>query len=134
MGQTTQQIETHIEDTRADLGSNLREFEQKVKSLTDWKRHFENNPMVRMGAAVGGGVLLATMVGRRKKRRARRPSSHTGFVPHVADGEQNYKAPGAWDNLKGAIIGVAAARFKEFIGEVVPGRTDEKVKAIPPPV
>jgi hypothetical protein len=26
-----------------------------------------------------------------------------------------------WDNIKGALIGVAATRFKEFVGEVVPG-------------
>ena len=139
MGQTTQQIEAHIEDTRADLGSNLREFEQKVKSLTDWKRHFEKNPLTMLGVAVGGGILLATIVGRRKKRRARRASSHTGSVPHVADEEQKYKAPGAWDNIKGALMSVAATRFKDFVGAVVPEfheqvqRADEKVKAIPSP-
>jgi hypothetical protein len=39
-----------------------------------------------------------------------------------------------WDNIKGALVGVAATRFKEFVGEVVPGfheqfqRTEEKAK------
>ena len=32
MGEATNQIETHIENTRADLGSNLSELEQKVKA------------------------------------------------------------------------------------------------------
>jgi len=44
-----------------------------------------------------------------------------------------------WDNIKGALIGVAATRFKDFVGEVVPGfheqfqKTEEKVKAIGSP-
>jgi hypothetical protein len=43
-----------------------------------------------------------------------------------------------WDNIKGALIGVAATRFKDFVGEVVPGfheqfhRTEENARAIQP--
>jgi len=69
MSQATDQIEAHIEDSREDLGYNLHELEQKVKSVTDWKRHFQNNPMTMLGVAFSGGVLLATMLGRRKNRR-----------------------------------------------------------------
>ena len=61
MGQTTRQIEAHIEDTREDLGANLNELEQKVKSVTDWKQQFRSNPMTMLGVAFGGGILLATM-------------------------------------------------------------------------
>ena len=42
MGQTTHQIEAHIENTREDLGSDLHELERKVKDVTDWKQHFQN--------------------------------------------------------------------------------------------
>jgi hypothetical protein len=35
MGQTTDQIEHHIEQTRETLGSNLQELEYKVKAVTD---------------------------------------------------------------------------------------------------
>jgi Protein of unknown function (DUF3618) len=55
MGQTTNQIEAHIEDTREHLGSNLHELEQKVKSVTDWKQHFQTNPITMLGVAFGGG-------------------------------------------------------------------------------
>jgi hypothetical protein len=30
-----------------------------------------------------------------------------------------------WDNIKGALIGVAAARVKDFVGVVVPGFREE---------
>jgi hypothetical protein len=85
MGQTANQIEAHIESTREDLGSNLNELERKVKSVTDWKQHFQNNPMTMLGVAFGGGILLATTLGERKSRRGDRGfSSHAGGAePHA---------------------------------------------------
>jgi len=61
MGEATSQIEAHIENTRADLGSNLQELEQKVKSVTDWKQHFQKSPMTLLGAAFGGGFAGVEM-------------------------------------------------------------------------
>src|ERR1039457_5504326 len=140
MGQATSQIEAHIENTRADLGSNLHELEQKVKSVTDWKQHFQTNPMTLLGVAFGGGVLLATMLGGRKNRRGDRFSSHApGSESHAGTDHQKHKALETWDNIKGALIAVVATRFTDFVGEVVPGfhehfqRTEEKAKAIQPP-
>jgi len=66
MGETTDQIEQYIESKRADLGSNLQELEQKVKDAADWRQRFQANPWAFMGAAFGGGVLLAVMMGRRR--------------------------------------------------------------------
>ena len=139
MGQTTRQIEAHIEDTREDLGSNLHELEQKVKAVTDWKQHFRTSPMTMLGVAFGGGILLATMLGGRKNRRGDRFSSDaTDSEPHAGTDRQKHKALETWDNIKGALIGVAATRFTDFIGEVVPGfheqfrRTEEKTEAIRP--
>jgi hypothetical protein len=137
MGQTTDQIERHIEHTRGALGSNLEELEHKVKSVTDWKQHFQSNPMTMLGAAFGGGILLATMLGGRKhKRGGVRSISATGSEPHAGTEHQKHKALETWDNIKGALIGVAATRFKDFVGEVVPGfheqfqHTEEKARPI----
>ena len=58
MGQATSEIEAHIAETRTDLGSNLQELEQKVKSVTDWKQHFQKNPMTLLGVAFGGVLWL----------------------------------------------------------------------------
>lgn len=70
MGETANQIEAHIEETRAHLGSNIRELEWKVKSATDWKYYFRKNPMIMIGAAFGGGMIVATMLGRGKRQRS----------------------------------------------------------------
>ena len=140
MGQAASEIEAHIAETRTDLGSNLKELEQKVKSVTDWKQHFQENPMTLLGVAFGGGILLATMLGAGKgRRRERRFSNSTSSEPHGRTDHQKHKALETWDNIKGALIGVAATRFKDFLGEVVPGfheqfqRTEEKAKAVRSP-
>ena len=136
MGETTNQIEANIESARDNLGSNLNELERKVKSVTDWKQHFQTKPMTMLGVAFGGGILLATMMGGRRSRRTERRLSASD--PHAGTEYQKHKAMEAWDNIKGALIGVAATRFKDFVGEVVPGfheqfhRTEEKAKAVYP--
>ena len=145
MGQTTNQIEAHIENKRDELGANLKEFEQKVKSVTDWKHHFENNAMTMLGVAFGGGVLMASMLGGGKRRGGRRSAYNYNPPnynppnppePHAGSDLQKSKALETWDNIKGALIGVAATRFKDFVGEVVPGfqeqfqKTEAKAKTL----
>ena len=120
MGETTNQIESYIETKREDLGSNLAELENKVKSITDWREQFRSNPMTMVGVAFGGGILLASMLGGKSRHRSSRNISDTA-VPHSGMDRQTNKALETWDNIKGALIGVAATRFKGFVEELVPG-------------
>jgi hypothetical protein len=122
MGATTNQIARHIEKTRDDLGSNIHELERKVRSVTDWKQYFRNSPMTMLGLAFGGGVLLASTGGKR-----RHSSSHSGS--QGPSHRQRGNVLETWDNIKGALIGVAAARFKEYVGEVVPGFKEQLGRA-----
>ena len=78
------------------------------------------------------------MLGGRKSRRAERGFSSLPIrsEPHPGTDHQKPKALETWDNIKGALIGVVATRFKDFVGEVVPGfqeqfqRTEKKAKEI----
>ena len=118
MGQTTHQIENHIEKTRDDLGANLHELERKVKDMTDWKYHFRNHPMTLMGAAFGGGILLATMISG--------PRTNSNVVrPQGLMSPPKQKATETWDLIKDALVGVAATRLTDFVGELVPGFKQE---------
>ena len=135
MGQATSQIEAHIEGTRADLGANLQELEHKVKNVTDWRQQFRNHPLTMVGVAFGGGVMLAAMLGGSKHRRGRQnaiaatgaETNRTSYAPH--------KAIETFDTMKDALIGVAATKVKNFVGDIIPGfqdelkRCEEKAKA-----
>ena len=103
MEQTTQQIETHIESTRDELGSNIYEFERKVKSVTDWRERFRKNPMLILSAAFSGGVLVASMISGR-----RNPKNESLYSRNAETA------------IKNALIGVAVARSKDYVAEVVP--------------
>jgi len=119
VGETTNQIEHHIEKTRDHLGANLHELEYKVKEMADWRYHFRNHPMTLIGAAFGGGILLATMMS------SRRASSGPAPLTAVSRGPQAQRVIQTWDHIKDALIGVAAGKVTEFVGEMVPGFEQE---------
>ena len=62
MAETVNEIEDHIDRTRERLGSTLRELEDKVEAVTDWREQFHQRPHLFLGAAFAGGVLLSAMV------------------------------------------------------------------------
>jgi hypothetical protein len=122
MGETARQIETRIEQTREDLGSNLRELESRVKSATDWREHFRSNPLLWAGVAFGGGVFLGTLTSRQNPASA---MSFAGLEASARTGGGSSRAKRhvleAWDNIKTALVAVATARVMEVLGEAIPG-------------
>ena len=122
MGETTNQIENHIEKTRDHLGANLHELEYKVKEMADWRYHFRNHPMTLMGAAFGGGILLATMM---SSSRRGNYASAPAPLSTVSRGPHAQRVVQTWDHIKDALIGVAAGKVTEFVGEFVPGFEQE---------
>ena len=122
MDETPNQIEAHIDRTRERLGSNLRELENKVEAATDWREHFRERPHVFLGAALIGGMVLASAL---RSKSAGRPLSVAGVNPAVAGhGSAQAQARELLNNVQGALIGVAIAKIKDYIGEVVPGFDD----------
>ena len=65
MGQTTDQIETEIDDAREELRSNLQELESRAKDAADWRVHFRRHPGRMIAAALIGGALLSLTLGSR---------------------------------------------------------------------
>lgn len=123
MGQTTDQIETHIENKREDLKSNLQELEGRVKSATDWRHYFNQNPGMMIAAAFGGGVLLSAMM---RKRRTGGPfPSVSSSTPVDAESSvqtrTKHEVLDKLDTIKTALVGVAATKFKGMLSQVVPG-------------
>ena len=124
MAERPDQIARHIESARSELGSNLHELEAKVRQEADWKTHFERNPMTLMGLAFGGGVLLASVIGGSSRRAViapldsqnGRPSGGILRTTQVAD---------SWDTLKGALIGLAGAKVRNVLDEVLPGFSEQ---------
>jgi hypothetical protein len=131
MGQTVRQIEAQIDSTRERLGANLQELERRVEAATDWRSHFRTRPFTLLGVAFAGGVFVATTLGGRPGRRAygRPISATTPSALHAATDAQRYQALEMWDHIKGALIGVAATRFKDYLGNLIPGFDEQFQRA-----
>jgi hypothetical protein len=127
MDQTVHQIEAHINNTREHLGSNLQELERKVDAVSDWRAHFQARPLTLLGVAFAGGVALATTLrGRRGQRTYGLTTAPTSpLEPHTGSDSRKNQALETWDNIKGALIGLAAERFKDYVGDVLPGFNEQ---------
>ena len=126
MGQRVDQIEANIDGARAELGANLEELERRVAGLTDWRAHFEARPLAVPGDRVCRGCRGGGFVGTGARA--------TGRVRLVPGSERGRNMPAllhkehaltTWDNVKGALVGLAIERFLQYAGEIIPGFTDQ---------
>ncbi|HYP12861.1 MAG TPA: hypothetical protein VEQ63_02970 [Bryobacteraceae bacterium] len=137
MDEKPDQILEHIESQRNQLGANLSELEHRVRRTTDWRTHFNNNPMLMVGAAFGGGLMLGSMVGGKsgksryssKSSGYRASSSASSYQPsslsseqsNTATSQQRHRASETIDHIKAALIAFATAKTKEFLNDALPG-------------
>jgi len=136
MGETADKIETYIDQEREDLGSNLRELESKVKATTDWRTHFRKHPLLSVGIAVGGGLILGKALAPPSNTRAVNRRLATSSPPVQADslsrntGSHIHRGQihKHQDNLKSSLIDMAAQRVVRFIDEAVPGFKEQVEK------
>ena len=117
MDEKPDQIMNHIEAQRHELGRNLNELETRVRRTTDWRAQFDRNPMLMMGVALGGGLLLGTITGSsRKSSRSSWSSSAKSYGSSNVSPSSGYTSPSSYDSsspgygLAGAGAGYAAGR------------------------
>lgn len=125
-------IEARFHDVQHQVQDKVEEVQGKVKDATDWRAQFDRRPMVGLAVAFGGGVLLASMMGGGDDRRSnggyyggyQQPQSFSGAQGGGMDvGKQHMSS--TFDNVKGALMGVAAAQLKNVLSDTLPGFSDE---------
>jgi hypothetical protein len=137
MGEKSDQIEKHIYEKRNELGNNIHELQDKVRSSVDkvknsvdWRAQFQERPMALIGIAFAGGVLASALF------RRRRPSSNSStfatdrwntearsqnWGSNVRSKDWQNRASDAWEDIKGAVIGLAATKAGSALEEFLPG-------------
>jgi hypothetical protein len=134
MDEAAHKIEAHIEQTRERLGSNLKELKHKVDDATDWREHFRARPHTFLGGAFVGGALLAAALRPKSARRVFDPSNEARLGSGSRSGvNAQEQALELWNNVKGALLGVAATRITGYLGEVIPGFDEHFRRAEPRP-
>ena len=126
MDRSTERIEGEIDRERAVLRANLVELENRVKSAVDWRRYFESDPPLWIGVAFGTGLLLALAASRRAYTPEREAYLRMGGSPHLSASLEHYDhrrraLSRAWGTIESALIGMAAAKLKDTLAQVLPG-------------
>jgi hypothetical protein len=127
MGERTEEIEREIEGERERLRSNLEELRARVRSSVDWRTQFRNYPLLGLGVALGGGLLLASLIGRRGGDT--RPDGRAYLQARTSRGRGQLL--NAWETLQGALIGMAVSKVTEALVEWVPGIKEHLVRRTP---
>jgi hypothetical protein len=130
VGQTTAQIASHIDITRDELKANVEELESKVKAVTDWRQQYQKHAGAMIAVAIGGGVILSAMLRGADRTSTAVPANATLTPASLgASVTQNrHDIFDAWNIIKGALIGVAATKFKGILGDAVPGFAEQLEK------
>lgn len=125
-------IESKVQGATNQVQDKVEEVQNKVKEATDWRVQFDRRPMVGLAVAFGGGVLLTSMLGGGDKDRGGRSYYGSSYQPQY----QSFNATGGadvgrqhmsstFDNVKGALMGVAATQLKSVLSDALPGFADE---------
>ena len=126
MDETLGQIEAHIDRTRERLGANLKELERRVDVATDWREALPRQAV----PSRWGSPLRAECCSRGSRDPDRRVSTFAlsdDMIGGARPGRRSdirEQALETWDNIKGALVGVATARVTDYISELVPGFAD----------
>jgi hypothetical protein len=123
MGEQAERIERRIEEQRGEVRDHLLEIQQKVSRSVDWRAQVDERPLTMVGLAFGAGCLVSVFLGARSRPAFKKMSSsdaHRASQPR--DGS-------TWETLRGALIGLATTRLREFAEELLPGFQEEYTKA-----
>ncbi|MGQ0765547.1 MAG: hypothetical protein ACT4OZ_07775 [Gemmatimonadota bacterium] len=144
MAREKTELKEVIAREKAHLGDTFDELEARAKALVDWRAQFEAHPTVMLAAAFGGGLVLAGLLGDGRNRAIEDDDEDPGedeedddddsWAPDVVhqshNGAHRRKARSGFsrrtlDELKGALIGVAAARAMKLLDGFIPGLGNE---------
>lgn len=120
MDRATERIAQQIDREREVLRSNLEQLEDRVRSAVDWRRHFRSNPTLWVGCAFGGALLLALATAPVAGRPRSAPGGDSD-LPASGAAHRRREISRAWRTIESALIGVAAARLKDTLAQMLPG-------------
>lgn len=153
MGETADQIKQQIDEQREQLGTNLQQLETKVKETVDWRTQFEQRPMAGVGLAFGAGFLLSVLMpsgdsssssssydssnyrvqdesyGNQPSYAAASYQPTQSYKPSKPKSPEMNEISETVENIRGAVMGLAATRLRSFLAEAVPGFQDEYEQA-----
>ena len=113
------ELTRQMDNERRDLSRNLSELKDRAESALDWRDQVQKHPALVTAAALGAGMLLAQMGGRR-----RRHSTAGNAVMNHGQGAAA-RAPGVLDAVGDSLKATAATAVAGMLAEFSPGFREE---------
>jgi hypothetical protein len=129
MAQEPIKIKEHIDAERERLGQDIEEIEHRMKDAFDWRSWYQSNTVAMLAAAAAGGFLVSMVVSGSSE-----PESSEEYIASASTGPssmQPFKSRAknmqlsrigdVLENTFAALVGVGAAKFQDYVSQVVPG-------------
>ena len=135
MGEKPAQIEHEIEVRRERIGRNIQDLQHRVADMKDWRKQFQRRPGAFIGLAFGAGFIVSLALrngnshaGRGSSRARLDASPERGSHARGSQAPSSQAMDRAWqtlENVKSALVGLAASKFTTILSEAIPGFQDE---------
>lgn len=128
--QKIDQIEQQVMNKAQDIETRVSDTAQQVKAQMDWRHQVEERPLIAVGAALVGGILLGGIVGKGNHQPA---GPQTGVQAHQGGGvtdtvrkaARESGLDNAVENFANAAFGMIGERMREMTDRTFPGMLDK---------
>jgi ElaB/YqjD/DUF883 family membrane-anchored ribosome-binding protein len=124
----TSKIKHHIDSEREQLGRNLDEIEDRVRTATDLRAQFNKNTGWILGAAVAGGFLLSLTLGKSSNAVNGGNVSDYGDVSGGSQAQPAHRisphlqrVSETVDDILAGLVALASEKLQSFVADAVPG-------------
>jgi hypothetical protein len=119
MDESTLLLQQELASERERLNHNLLALDTKTRELTDWRSQFEKRPLMMLGLAFGGGMILSNLVGGRRAAPVFDPTDGRGRQAWMPRPPAPVNA--SWSRVRDTLSSVATAAAVELQQGIVPG-------------
>jgi len=152
MGETADQIRRQVDQKRDDASQKIDQIEQKVmgtaqqiegkvtetadqvKSQMNWRYQVEEHPLMSVGVAMVGGMMLGNMMGKDDHQYRSSPDVHVsqqsmhqggGMGESIRKAARNSGLDNTVQNFASAAFGMIGERMREMTERTFPGMLDK---------
>jgi len=131
--QKIEQIEQKVMDTAGQVEQKVTETAQQVKDKLDWRQQVEERPLVALGAALIGGMMLGGVLGKdgqhhsgsSQSSSSTSAGSSAGVTGAIRKAAQNSGLDDTIEKFASNMFSSISQRVREMTDESFPGLMDK---------
>jgi hypothetical protein len=139
MGETTGELRQAVDSKREDAAQKIEMIEQKVGETTqqvkdtfDWRRQVEEKPLVALGAAFIGGIVLGGVMGGDENGQQQRPTQYwqsskkgRGLTGSIRNAAKSSGLEDSINEMASGFFGSLSSRVKEMASDTFSSSADQ---------